>query len=209
MYTPPAFAIANSERVKDLVEQYSFATIVGIIDGVPHVAYAPTLFLPGGQFGRVQFHLARTNPVTEIGDGAPLILSFLGPHAYISPRWYESPGQVPTWNYIAVEAVGRVHRLSSDELKSQLTLLAAQNERRVPGAEPWALSQLSNDRLEALLSAICGLEVELESLEGKRKLSQNRAAEDAAGAILGLEAGGDCAGLAVADAMKEVWGWPR
>ena len=205
MYNPTAFKITDPARIEDLVRTHSFATIVGIIGGVAHLAYAPTLFLPNGKCGRVQFHLARANPIAEIEEGVRLTLSFLGPHAYISPRWYKSSGQVPTWNYIAVEAVGRVRRLNPDELKSQLTLLVAENEKHVPGSPPWALSKLSNDRLEALLKAICGFEVELESLEGKQKLSQNRAAEDAAGAIAGLESQGDCASLAVAEAMKDIY----
>ena len=93
MYNPAAFKVTDCTRVEELVRRYSFATIVGIIDGVAHIAYAPTLFLPGGQCGRVQFHLGRANPMAEIGDGARLTLSFLGPHAYISPRWYKSPGR--------------------------------------------------------------------------------------------------------------------
>ena len=113
---------------------------------------------------------------------------------------------MPTWNYIAVEAVGRVRRLDTDELKLQLQLLVTQNEAQVSGLEPWALSRLSDDRFEVLLKAICGFEVELDSLEGKLKLSQNRAAEDAAGAMVGLEAQGDPASLAIAEAMKEISG---
>lgn len=206
MYNPTAFKITDPARVEGLVRTYSFATIVGIIDGVAHVAYAPTLFLRGGQFGRVQFHLARANPMVRVDEGARLTLSFLGPHAYISPRWYKSSDQVPTWNYVAVEGIGRVRRLNSEELKSQLALLVAENEKHVSGSEPWSLSRLANDRFEALLKAICGLEVELESLEGKIKLSQNRAAEDAAGAIVGLEARGDEASLAIAEAMKDLYG---
>lgn len=205
MYNPTVFRVTDSARIEELVRTYSFATIVGIIDGVAHLAYAPTLFLPCRPIGRVQFHLARANPMAEIENGARLTLSFLGPHTYISPRWYKTSGQVPTWNYIAVEAFGRVRRLNANELKSQLTLLVAENEKHVPGSQPWALSKLSNDRFEALLKAICGFEVELESLEGKQKLSQNRAAEDAAGAIAGLESQGDCASLAVAEAMKQIY----
>ena len=205
MYNPAAFKITDSASVEELVRRHSFATIVGIIDGVAHLAYAPTLFLPGGNCGRVQFHLARANPLAEVQQGARLTLSFLGPHSYISPRWYKTSGQVPTWNYVVAEAAGHVRRLRTDELKSQLDLLVTQNEARLSGSEPWALSQLSNDRFEALLKAIRGFEVELESLEGKRKLSQNRAAEDAAGAIVGLETTADSASLAVAQAMKEVW----
>jgi transcriptional regulator len=205
MYNPTAFKVTEPSRLEELVCRYSFATIVEVIDGVAQIAYAPTLFVAGGQCGRVQFHLARANPMAEIENGARLTLSFLGPHAYISPRWYKTSGQVPTWNYIAVQAVGRVRRLDTDELKSQLELLVAQNEAKVPGSEPWTLSRLSDDRFEALLKAIWGFEVELESLEGKQKLSQNRAAEDAAGAIVGLEGQDDPAGLAVAEAMKELW----
>ena len=72
MYNPVAFKIMDSARVKELVCTYSFATIVGVIDGVAQIAYAPTLFVPGGQCGRVQFHLARANPIAEMQDGARL-----------------------------------------------------------------------------------------------------------------------------------------
>ncbi len=202
MYNPPAFAITDRAVLRELILAHSFAVIAGAMECVVRFAYAPTLFLPDVRHGRVQFHLARANPLAGIEDGTDLTLSFLGPHAYISPNWYKSSGQVPTWNYVAIEGVGRARRLNARELTSQLAALAAQNEAQLT-SKPWTLEKLPDDRRNMLLSAICGFEVELSSLEGKLKLSQNRTPEDVAGAIAGLEARGDSASLAVAAVMKK------
>jgi transcriptional regulator len=202
MYNPQAFAITDRTILHELIIGHSFAVIASAMEGVVRFAYAPTLFLPDVRHGRVQFHLARANPLARIEDGTNLTLSFLGPHAYISPNWYKSAGQVPTWNYVAVEGVGRARRLDAQELTSQLAALAAQNEAQL-SSKPWTLGKLPEDRRNMLLSAISGFEVELSSLGGKLKLSQNRTPEDVAGAIAGLEARGDPASLAIAAVMKK------
>ena len=203
MYVPSAFAIPDRAVLHDLIRTYSFAVIAGVAGGAIQIAYAPTLFLEAEPHGRLQFHLARANPLSSIDDGAHLTLSFLGPHAYISPNWYKSTGQVPTWNYMAVEGAGRVRRLDGDELRRQLQKLATQHESPIAAAEAWSLPRLDEARLTALLGAISGFEVQLTSLEGKLKLSQNKSREDIAGAIEGLEQRGDALSLAVAAAMKK------
>jgi transcriptional regulator len=203
MYVPPAFAISDCAVLHQLIRTYPFAVIAGVTGGAIQIAYAPTLFFEAEPHPRVQFHLARANPLASVDDGASLTLSFLGPHAYISPNWYRSTGQVPTWNYIAVEGVGRVRRLDGDDLRRQLEILATQQESRITTAEPWSTRKLGEARLSALLDAISGFEVDLTSLEGKLKLSQNKSRDDIAGAIAGLEQGGDPLSLAVAAAMRK------
>ena len=139
-----------------------------------------------------------------VEDGTVLTVSFLGPHAYISPNWYKSSDQVPTWNYVAAEGVGRVRRLNKDELKAQLEMLASQYEGQISAAAQWTPRRMPGERMDMLLSAISGFEVELSALQGKLKLSQNKTPDDIAGAISGLEKRGDPASLGVANAMKRL-----
>jgi len=148
--------------------------------------------------------LARANPLAEIGDGAAVTLSVMGPHAYVSPDWYATDGLVPTWNYVAAEGAGRVRRLSATELKRFLAELAAQEESALAPKAEWTMDRVPPKQLDALLQAIVGFELVFETLEGKAKLSQNRSHADARGAISGLEQRGDAASLAVATAMRKL-----
>jgi transcriptional regulator len=202
MYNPPPFQLPDREALHELVRRHSFAVIAGLVGGKVRLAYAPTLFDAAGPHGRVQFHLARTNPMAALDDGQSVTISFMGPHAYISPAWYKTP-QVPTWNYIAAEGVGRVRPLNSEELRRQLFALSAQHETTVAPDNPWSPEKLNPDQLTALAGSISGFEVEFAALEGKLKLSQNRTQPDIAGAIAGLEQRGDESSFAIAAAMRK------
>ncbi len=202
MYNPVAFQLSDRDVLHELVRAHSFAVIAGVIGGEIHLAYAPTRFIPDSHHGRVQFHLARANPMAALEDGQPVKISVMGPHGYISPSWYKSP-QVPTWNYIAAEGVGRVRRLTPDELREQLSALAAQHEAYAAPDNPWSPEKLNLEQITGLLKAIAGFEVKFVSLEGKVKLSQNKSQADIAGAIEGLEQRGDETSRAIADAMRK------
>ncbi len=205
MYNPPHFTMSDVKAVQSFVAENVFATIAGTLGNSIHFAYAPiVLELEPGSLGRVRFHLARANPMAGIEDGTELKLSFLGPHAYVSPDWYETPDQVPTWNYVAAEAIGKARRLSEPALRKLLSDLSAQEEKLLSPKPPWQLGKLSEGRLEQLLPAIIGFELVFDALEGKSKLSQNRAKADAAGVIAALEARGDSASLGVAAAMRKI-----
>ena len=141
MYNPPAFAVTDAERARELVRTYNFALVTAVLDGNIHFAYAATFFVERGEQNCIQFHLARPNPVASVVDGAPLKLSFLGPHEYVSPNWYAQPNQVPTWNYIAAEASGSVRRLNEMELVTHLRTLADQEERRILHQPPWKIGR--------------------------------------------------------------------
>lgn len=202
MYIPAAFQLSDRIVLHDFVRRHSFAVIAGLIGGEIHLAYAPTLFTADSPHGRVQFHLARANPMAALEDGQSITLSFMGPHSYISPNWYKS-SQVPTWNYLAAEGVGRVRRLNTDELRQLLSALAAQHEAYAAPDNPWSPEKLKPEQITGLLSAIAGFEVEFVSLDGKLKLSQNKSQADIAGAIAGLEQRDDAASRAIAAAMRK------
>lgn len=148
-----------------------------------------------GEFGTVYGHLARANPQwQELANGGEALLVFPGPDAYVSPTYYpskaENPKVVPTWNYTSVHAYGQaevfhdVPRLL--EVVSRLTDL---HERR--SSEPWKVSDAPPDYIDGMLRAIVGIRLPITRLQGARKLSQNRAAEDVAGVREHLGASAD------------------
>jgi len=101
---------------------------------------------------------------------------FQGPHAYISPAWYETHPSVPTWNYAVVHAYG-VARIVEDHatLHHMLEMLVDTHEAAF--AQPWRM-ELPHDYLDKMMRAIVGFEIEITRLEGKLKLSQNRSEHD-------------------------------
>lgn len=202
MYIPALFQLSDRAVLHEFVRTHSFAVIAGLIGGEIRLAYAPTLFTADSPHGRAQFHLARANPMAALEDGQSVTISFMGPHSYISPNWYKS-SQVPTWNYIAAEGLGRVRRLNTEELRRQLSALAAQHEAHAAPDNPWSPEKLKPEQMTGLLSAIAGFEVEFASLDGKLKLSQNKSQADIAGAIAGLEQRTDEASRAIAAAMRK------
>jgi transcriptional regulator len=203
MYRPRAYAIDDPEFLHAAIRARRFGTIAAVLGGAVQFAYAPVaLDTGGGPRGRIRFHLARVNPLADL-DNAPVRLSFLGPDAYISPDWYETHALVPTWNYIAVEASGMARRLDDFALRQLLADISASEEVQLAPKPPWTMDKMPEHRMTALLGAIRGFEVTLDTLEGKLKLSQDKNAADVAGVIAGLEARGDPASLAVADAMRK------
>ena len=202
MYRPPAYAVDDREQLHAAIRARRFATIAGLVSGTVQFAYAPVVVDPGtGAHGTLRFHLANSNPLAAL-DGGEVRLSFLGPDAYISPDWYVTPSLVPTWNYIAVEASGRLRMLDNENVRRLLVDLSAAEEDRLAPKPRWTLDKLSEERLVVLTSAIRGFEVTLETLQGKFKLSQDKRENDAKGAIAGLEAHGDPASVAVAAEMR-------
>ena len=201
MYRPRAYAIDDAAALFAVIRARVFAMLALAQEGRVHFAYAPVVLTGEGR-GIVRFHLAKVNEVAALADGARLSVSFLGPDAYISPDWYETPGLVPTWNYIAVEGVGVARRLSRDETVSLLDDLSAQEEEKLRPKKPWTMAKVPESRREALLNAIVGFSLSFEMLEGKFKLSQDKRPADFTRVIAALEARGDAASVALAAAMR-------
>ncbi len=195
MHPNRSFAWTDREEMLELVRQVSFSTVFTASPEGPLVVHAPvTVEAPD----RLRFHLARSNRAAASLDGARALLSCLGPDAYVSPDWYGTPDQVPTWNYLAVEAEGALRRLADDELAAQLDALSAAHEARLAPKPAWTRAKMSPGRFEAMVKSILGYELAVEELRGTRKLGQNKHPHERKGALRGLR---DAGANAIAAAM--------
>jgi len=170
------------------------ATLVTLSGGRLTATILPLLFDPAdGPLGTLRGHLARANPQWRDGpSGVEALAIFDGPDAYVSPRLYaatrRSGRHVPTWNYTTVQASGAlVVRDDPAWLKEIVRRLTDRHEARWP--DGWSVDDAPPDYIESELRAIVGIELRISRLEGKRKLSQNRAPADVDGVIAGLDAG--------------------
>lgn len=191
LYNPPHFHITDQDRILSLISDMSFATLVSNGPQGPVVSHLP-LFLDRavGPKGTLIGHVARANPHWTIADlTAPSIVIVAGPDAYVSPNWYPSKADtgkaVPTWNYQVIHAVGmlRFHDDTAFKLDA-VTRLTNRHEGKRP--DGWRVEDAPDAYIAAQLRGIVGLSLEILSLEGKDKLSQNRAEPDRQGVIDGL-----------------------
>ena len=184
MYTPKHFVESRVEALHGLIRTYPFATLVTrAADGLT------ANHLPFELVGEVLHgHVARGNELARL-DGAEVLLVFQGPDGYISPNWYpskhETGREVPTWNYAVVHVHGRLRVIDDAAwLRRLLETLTDHHEAGQP--QPWKISDAPDDHIETSLRAIVGLEVSIDRIEGKFKLSQNHPARNRAGVIAGL-----------------------
>jgi transcriptional regulator len=200
LYTPDHFRVDDFDKLRALMRQNSFATLITSDAGSPFATHLPFLVDDGGQYGVLRGHIAHVNPHWKHFDGREALVIFQGPHAYISPRWYANPNLVPTWNYAVVHAYGRPKIVDNTALDDILRRTVAQYEP--DSDEAWNLDSLAVDFVDKLKGAIVGFDMEITRLEGKFKMSQNRSKADQAGAIDGLRAAADPLSIAVAEWME-------
>ena len=223
MYLPKPFVNDDLAVLHDLIERRGFGLLIvprapvgahldkraGIRprDGAPDVAHIPFVLDRGeGKNGRLRGHFARPNPIWRAFDGkAEALAVFAGPDTYISPDWYATPHQVPTWNYIAVHAAGRPRVMEDDRnVQRLLEDLSAQSEARLPGKKPWTVDKLPAEVYARMRQGIVAFDLPIERIEGKWKLNQNRAAADRLGVIAALETREDANARAIARAMRKL-----
>ena len=173
MYIPKANRVDDLPTVHAFMEAHAFAALVTPIDGVPFATHLPLIVDRDGEFGTLRGHLARANPHWEHFAGGPSLVIFTGPHAYVSPSWYETVPSVPTWNYTAVHATGTV-RVIDDAVAVHEILRRSIDIEEAAFAQPWEMTSLSDEYMAAMTRAIVAFEMPIERLEGKWKLSQNR-----------------------------------
>ena len=174
MYIPAHFREEDISELHGMMRQNGFAVFVTAAAGIPFATHLPVLLdAEPSPYGTLRGHIARANPQwRDFETGAEALMIFSGPHAYISPTWYETQPSVPTWNYTAVHAYGIPRLVSDEELQSSLFDLTAFYEANLP--TPWTPDELSEDYLEKMSRALVGFKMVITRLEGKRKLSQNR-----------------------------------
>ena len=148
--------------------------------------HLPVLLTPDeGEYGTIYAHLARANPQCQaLAQGGEGLLVFAGADAYVSPSYYPSKAEhhtvVPTWNYLAVHAYGPVEVFH--DTPCLLDVVSRLTDRHEQGrTEPWKVSDAPSDYIDGMLRAIVGIRMPIARLQGARKLSQNRSAQDIAG----------------------------
>ena len=196
MYIPPSFAEHDVTVMHDFIEAHPLGALVTSSPARLFATHLPiVLDRSRGARGMLEGHVARANPHHElVADDARALVIFTGADAYVTPSLYPSKQRhgkvVPTWNYVAVHAHGRVRLFREpDRLRAHLERLTARHESGQ--SRPWSLDDPPAGYVDALLGAIVGIEIEIEQLDGKWKMSQNRPAEDIEGVIHGLGASPD------------------
>jgi transcriptional regulator len=204
MYTPPLF---KPDRATSLAfaEARGFGTACAW-DGKRPIASSLPFYLSYADDGtpHALFHVARHNPLVKAADGVtPWVLAVNGADAYVTPDWYVSADQVPTWLYQAVHLTGPVRALSDEELRVQVDTLSAKFENRLLPKKPWTSGKMTPGRFEAMRKAIVGLSMQVEDVEGSFKLNQHKSEADYAAVADGLTALPDHGSHTIAQLMRE------
>lgn len=203
MYIPAHFVQSEITQLQDFIDQHSFATVVSWLDDAPFASHLPLLLnRESGTYGTLEGHFALANPQWKTDEEQQLLIIFHGPHAYISPTWYESLNVVPTWNYVAVHAYGRLKVVQEPErLLNIIKRTVDRFEKSM--LKPWGVESQNPKFIEQLMGAIVGFEVVLNRLEGKWKVSQNQSVERRQRVIHGLREAGYEDALKIADLISE------
>ena len=207
MYTPAAFLEVRPEVIARFLVEHPMAQLVAMTADGLVATPLPMLFEQTDDgLGSLVGHVARANRQwVEAITAVEALAIFTGANAYISPSWYPAKREhgkvVPTWNYETVHVRG--HLVVHDDVewkRALVTRLTVRHESQL--AAPWAVGDAPADYIETMLNAIVGVEVQITRILAKRKLSQNRSSEDAAGVIDGLTERGDESSADVAGAMQ-------
>ena len=192
MYLPAHFEETRTEVLHTLIRNQPLGMLTTLSTaGELQADPIPFLIEPGPlAHGTLRGHVARANPLwRETRADVDALVVFQGAQSYISPGWYPSKAQhgkvVPTWNYIVVQARGRLRAIDDAAwLRALVTRLTTRFE--ASQARPWGVGDAPADYIETMLRAIVGIEIEVTALVGKWKVSQNRSAADRAGVAAGL-----------------------
>jgi transcriptional regulator len=204
MYTPPFFKQDHAASLA-FAEERGFGTVCAW-NGARPIASSLPFYLSGADDGTVEvlFHVARQNPLAKLADGTTSwLLAVNGPDAYVSPDWYASPDQVPTWLYQSVHLTGTVRVLSDAELAVQIDALSAKFENWLLPKKPWTSTKMTPARLETMKKAIIGLVMKVEEVEGSFKLNQHKSEAEYAAVAGALEERTDTGSQQIAGLMRQ------
>jgi transcriptional regulator len=207
MYTPKFNQVADRVLLIEAMRAYSFAILIGpqsdpASDASPVATHLPLVVRDEGEHGLLEGHFARANPHWKSLAGQETLVVFSGPHAYVSPALYTEALSVPTWNYIAVHAYGKL-TLVEDEPGKDALLTGLINANEPAYAEKWMAMPEGFRR--SMLAGIIGFRIPIARIEGKFKLSQNRPETDRR-SVQASQAAGDSDQQALAAWMSRLMG---
>ncbi|HEY8636300.1 MAG TPA: FMN-binding negative transcriptional regulator [Candidatus Limnocylindrales bacterium] len=199
MYVPAHFK-PDDGTVRELLRNLGAANLItatadGLLATMLPLVYDEGESRPGlGPWGALLGHVARNNGQWRVPAIGQALVIVQGPDAYISPAWYATKREhgrvVPTWNYVTAHVHGRLVIHDDPEwVEANVRRLTAKYE--ATRAEPWSVDDAPETYIAGQLKAIVGVEIVIDRVEGKVKLSQNRSDADIAGAIRGLEERGE------------------
>lgn len=205
MYLPKHFEECNEDLILEIANEYPFATIMSFDESNrPFFNHVPVLIERKTNGFALLGHVARRNPQwSHFQKNAKAKIIFHGPSAYITPKWYRSGHDVPTWNYVVLHMDGTARLF--DDFDGLVNLLKALTEK-FEGSSPeaWEFELPEGLRSpDTLCSAIVGFEINVEKIDAKFKLSQNRVAIDKLGVIEGLSQRGDDMSRAIRSLMMK------
>jgi len=201
MYIPKHFAENDQEKLVAFMREFNFATLVTARDDLPFATHLPFVIELRDEKVCLLAHLAKANPHAEQFRETEVLVIFQEPHAYISPLLYEKVENVPTWNYVAVHAYGRLKTFPQVE---NLGILEKQVKAFDPNYFETNWQQISGEYKKNLAKGVIAFEIEVTDLQGKKKLSQNKTGKDAQNVIEAFEQSDHENERLIAEYMKEV-----
>ncbi|SFE79281.1 negative transcriptional regulator, PaiB family [Bacillus sp. OV194] len=169
MYIPKPFEINDEEMMFDVIEQYSFATVISQHEGAPFATHLPLVL--DREKRMLYGHFARPNHQWKDIEQQKVLVIFQGPHGYVSPSWYETREAVPTWNYVTVHVYGEI-QVIQDEQEMAETLFSMVKQYEDPESS-YDVNDLDPHYISGMQKGIVGFRLAVTSMEGKAKLSQN------------------------------------
>jgi len=169
MYIPIHFNVTDKEKILAFLKANAFGQLISLVEGKLFSSHIPFFMSDDNQ--SLICHIAKRNPQWESIEDQEVLVTFQGPHDYVSPSWYNSPG-VPTWNYQSVHIYGKPQLITdTEQLSNIVNVLTGIYEFALE--IPW-----EPEYKESMLNAIIGIKIEITDIQCKYKLSQNRSEDD-------------------------------
>lgn len=205
MYIPKLYRESDWPQIKRVIEENSFASVVTCNAGVPTATHVPLrLVETANGTGRLQGHMSKANPHWRLFEqDCQSLVIFAGPHAYVSPRWYDHVN-VPTWNYVAVHVYGKSRLVTApEEMHELMKGLVDRYEGHIDEDGRYTIERLPEDYLESQMNGIVGFEISIDEVQASFKLSQNRDQKNYENVVAELHKSDDQQAQNVAQIMSE------
>jgi len=178
MYTPSSFRVSDHLTISRFIKAHNFGVLFSHHGETPEATHLPFMVeTHGNNIKKLIAHFAKANKQwRRIDESKEVLVVFQGPHAYITPSWYEQRETVPTWNYAAVHVRGKAKIIhQKDRLRQMVEELTHFHEQQVDS--DWDLQEAASI-METELKAITGIEISVKEIEAKFKFNQNRSEQD-------------------------------